>query len=253
MTTLQAVSKVFPDSVFCAAIAVAHRRSEPEMASIVASCDPHGTAVDVGAWYGPWSFWLRRRVDSVVAFEPNPRVAAALRRSVGAGVDVRELALSDRAGHDRLVQLGRIRGEEGGSHLATADEPGHAVDVESSTLDAQGLDRVRLVKIDVEGHELEVVSGGLEVIDRWHPVLVVETEARHGDVHAIFELTASLGYTARVLVDGRWTRIGADELTNLQQRRPPQDQGYLAEVLHAGTGYVRNVVFAHPSSTWVPW
>ena len=49
MTILSRAAGLLPDRVFCAAIAVAHRRFEPEMRDVIRACDPNGTAVDVGA------------------------------------------------------------------------------------------------------------------------------------------------------------------------------------------------------------
>jgi FkbM family methyltransferase len=253
MTAAATVSRFIPDGAFCTAIAMAHRRFEPEMIPIVSACDPDGVAVDVGAWFGPWTHWLSRRVESVVAFEPNPSVVATIQGWVGDNVEVRQLAVSDEPGTVHLAVSGQQRAEEGRSYIdltATAD---NLVEVEATTLDAQALDRVRLLKIDVEGHELAVLRGGVDLIERCHPVLVVELESRYGDVGPVFDLLGSMGYRARVLVDRRWERTGAEELTNVQQRRPPATGGYLSIVVHKGHGYVNNVVFAHPESTWVPW
>ena len=68
------IGRWVPDVIWCTAIAYANQRSEPELRSVVAKCEPGITAVDVGVWYGPWSYWLTRRVDHVIAFEPNPDV-----------------------------------------------------------------------------------------------------------------------------------------------------------------------------------
>jgi FkbM family methyltransferase len=250
VNVVASASRVLPDKAFCRAVAVAHRRAEPEMTAVIAACDPDGVAVDVGAWFGPWSYWLSRRVESVVAFEPNPAVAAVLDRWLGATVDVRPVALSDTAGNGRLAISGRTRGEEGESHLGTGDG---GVPVAVSTLDAQGLERVRLLKIDVEGHELGVLEGARNTLEEWHPVVVVELESRQSDVAGAFGLLASTGFQARVFVDGRWERTGPDELVNRQRRsrRPPG--GYAGSVVRKGNGYVNNVLFVHPESTWVPW
>ena len=38
---------------------------------------------------------------------------------------------------------------------------------------------VGFIKVDVEGHEEEVIDGGFRVIARDHPVLLIEIEERH--------------------------------------------------------------------------
>lgn len=56
------------------------------------------------------------------------------------------------------------------------------------------------VKIDVEGHELEVVSGAMQVLRRGHPSLLIEVagdpDAEGSSAHRLIALLASAGYTA---------------------------------------------------------
>ncbi len=47
------------------------------------------------------------------------------------------------------------------------------------TLDDYAFENVCLVKIDVEGHELEVLKGGVQTLQRERPVILVEIEQRH--------------------------------------------------------------------------
>jgi FkbM family methyltransferase len=222
------------------------------MIPIVSACDPDGVVLDVGAWYGPWSYWLARRVERVVAFEPNPKVAATLRGWVGANVEVREEAVSERAQRLRLAVTGTRRAEEGRSYIDLTDEAEHGIEVRAVALDDLDLDRVRLIKIDVEGHELAALKGATGLLARCHPVLVVEVESRFGDVRPVFNLLTSLGYRARVLRNGTWERTTAEELAAMQVVGTPAG-GYLGMVLRRGNGYINNVVFAHAGSTWVPW
>jgi len=59
---------------------------------------------------------------------------------------------------------------------------------------------VRVIKIDVEGHELAVVQGAIDLIRRDKPLLVIECESRHlpagKTVQDFITLVVSLGYTA---------------------------------------------------------
>ena len=84
-----AVSKLAalaPDRVVAAALSATYPRFEPELARLHDFCPPRGTALDIGAWYGPWSRALARRVPRVVAVEPNPAVAAVLSRTAPTNV-----------------------------------------------------------------------------------------------------------------------------------------------------------------------
>jgi hypothetical protein len=57
------------------------------------------------------------------------------------------------------------------------------------------LPRLYLIKIDVEGHERQVLDGAAAILDRHRPALVIETgHEAHGDRAAIHDLLAGLGY-----------------------------------------------------------
>jgi len=58
-------------------------------------------------------------------------------------------------------------------------------------------DKVALLKIDVEGAELEVFKGAERILRQYTPLLVFECENRHlapGNVQDVFSYLESLGY-----------------------------------------------------------
>ena len=68
-------------------------------------------------------------------------------------------------------------------------------------IDSLALPRVDLIKIDVEGHEREVVLGAMGVITAHRPALLIETinqyslsESRYGHLHWIIDRVQPLGY-----------------------------------------------------------
>lgn len=76
------------------------------------------------------------------------------------------------------------------------------VEVDVATLD-EVLDElrcrsgtIRLLKVDVEGHELAVFEGAKNVLQRDRPLVMAELEQRHGtSVGTINELFRQLGYS----------------------------------------------------------
>jgi len=70
-----------------------------------------------------------------------------------------------------------------------ANGPGHHEDVALTTIDdfatKAGLNRLDLIKMDVEGWELRILKGGAETIQRFRPVMMIELVgqqlARAGD------------------------------------------------------------------------
>ena len=83
------------------------------MAQVVAAFPMGGVALDVGAWYGPWTYWLSRRAAHVTAFEPNPEVAKVLEHAAAPNVTVRRMAVSDHVGNRVARAAGRRQGHRG--------------------------------------------------------------------------------------------------------------------------------------------
>lgn len=130
-----------------------------------------GIIVDAGAHIGNHTAFFAEYLPhlAIHAFEPWPANLDVLRRNVKrfASVVVHAIALSDRSGLLHLAEdpnLGHVRVVEGG---------GYAVD--AAPLDAIGLPQgVTLLKVDVEGHEPEVLAGAAQTIERDRPQILIE-------------------------------------------------------------------------------
>lgn len=234
-------------------VARLHPRVEPMLAEVTSRCDPDCTAVDVGAWYGPWTYWLSRRVRTVETFEPNPELAALLRSAVRPNVTIHEAALSSVAGTATLHVPVSGLGSEGTASLESMDAATSTHEVQTLRLDDRGLEHVGFIKIDVEGHERSVLEGGLDLLARDTPVLVVELDARMGDITPTIGLLEGLGYKGKVQWQGAWRDLGSFDLPHWQRSHADQaSPGYLSDVLRGGR-WVNNVAWVHPQSAWSPW
>ena len=163
-------------------------------------------AVDVGAHKGAYTYWMRHAVGAsgrVYAFEPQPLLAEGLRALIaGQGYDnvvVENLGLSSASGTLQLNVPGK------GTSPGASFEPGgrgvQTYPVRVTTLDdyfsGSVRERIRLVKCDAEGHELEVFRGGERLLGEVRPCLLFECERRHrksGLVDDVFEWLKGLGY-----------------------------------------------------------
>lgn len=168
---------------------------EPEF-RLLARLRRVGTAVDVGANWGQSLFALRRYAapSDVVCFEPNPALADRLRRATAGDdrVRVEAVALGREPGrfdlhipryrrfvYDGLASLdaaeaGQWLDERRVARFDPAKLHVERVEVEVRTLDGYGL-QPDVVKIDVQGLEHAVVSGGLETFRRCRPLTIVES------------------------------------------------------------------------------
>ena len=251
---LSVATSIVPKSVFHPVVARLHLRAEPEMRGIIDRCDPSGTAIDVGAWYGPWTYWLSKRVRDVQSFEPNPKVAAVLRRGVASNVTVHEFAVSDVEGTAELVLQDLSVGSEGTASIVPGVEGAGSHSVRTKRIDDMGFSDVRFIKIDVEGHEDAVIRGARGTIERDLPVLFVELEERMSDINETIAMMSDLGYEARFVMNDAWTSSSSVDLVAWQREftRTHDTQSYLQTVVK-GNGYVNDVAFVHPQSTWAPW
>ena len=131
------------------------------------------TALDIGANIGNHASYFAAHFDRVVAFEPNPPVAAVLRANVMAQkVEVVETGLSDKLGE---LHFAVNQTNLGGSRV-TADPSGMTIKVDTldRLVEPLGLENVRFVKIDVERHEEKVLEGATTFLTNQLPVIAME-------------------------------------------------------------------------------
>ena len=130
--------------------------------------EPGDRVIDAGANMGYFSTLMALRVgDSgrVVAVEAHPRVAATLSANVARNdaiaVDVWPAALSERAGTVRLAEPTDFRANTTGSEVVAEG----GVQVPSVTIDdIVGDAAVKLIKLDLEGHELSALRGAKRLL-----------------------------------------------------------------------------------------
>ena len=211
---------------------------------------PEGAVtVDIGANCGLYTRKLARLSRQVLAFEPSHKMADLLRRTSASNVSVHEIALSDQTGdaelfipqndHELIYGLASLEPAAGAS-----SREGVIVSVPTARLDAIVHQDVAFVKIDVEGHELNVLNGAVELLDRCQPVFLVEAEERHraGATRSVFEFFRDKAYRGYFLKN--------DEVTSVDQFRPEdlQDTSTLLSngARKEGRSYVNNFFFFPP-------
>jgi FkbM family methyltransferase len=186
-------------------------------------------AVDVGANIGLYTLLFSRLVGPegrVHAFEPAPGNARRLRVNLllnaADNVELSERAVFSRTG---TVTLNLFEQRLGSWHSLGRPElpdpfqpgrtvaPSNSIEVESLTLDAYaasaGLDRIALLKIDVEGAEPDVLSGAMGLLERraigavLFEVSLPQAASLGHDPSEPFAHLARLGYeTRRIEADG---------------------------------------------------
>ncbi|MCC7275709.1 MAG: FkbM family methyltransferase [Alphaproteobacteria bacterium] len=240
----------FP-SGFAALAHVADRmrlgRGEPEQALLPLLCDTGEAAVDVGANHGSYTVALLPLATRVFAVEANPKLAYILRARVAAAVRegrvvVLELALSGASGEIDLFVPDDAPALASVEPTVARRMPGHVVHVPCDTLDRLDLPRIGFIKIDVEGHEEEVLAGGAGLIARDRPTLLVEAEERHrpGSLRRIRERLEAAGYRGFFLSGGRLRPVAEFDAAAMQNRSALNEAGTHRR---SGSIYINNFVF----------
>ncbi len=171
---------------------------EREIQYIPYLCNPKNDSIDVGANLGMYTREMTPYSNKVIAFEPIQKLCESFLKSKFAAthnVIIFPYALSDKNGYATLYIprfINRFRTNYSLNAMASLNNSldvyfnqyspryvgSEAVSVETRTLDSFNLDNLGFIKIDVEGHEEEILRGAKKTITASHPHILVEIEER---------------------------------------------------------------------------
>lgn len=170
------------------------RTHEREYQMLDTFVGPGDWVVDVGANVGHYTAKLSKLIGPtgrVIAFEPVPRtfelLAANARQFPHTNVTLMNVALSE---SPQLASMD-VPAVEGGAYLAHLTTQDTGLSILCLPLDALPLPHaIKLVKIDAEGHELSVLRGMKNLLERDRPALIVEVSSE-----AAIEFLRERGYS----------------------------------------------------------
>lgn len=160
--------------------------------------DSFRRAIDIGACVGFWSKDLCDRFSHVDCFEPYEEPLACLKLNLAEkdNYTPHQMALSDKLGTAMLSI-----DESGIGHSSFVESEVTAtkkIETKLSRLDDFKFTDVDFIKIDVQFHELNVLRGARETLERNSPVLCVEcgrrTSREYIYVGRVIEYLYNLGY-----------------------------------------------------------
>ncbi|MEX0271610.1 FkbM family methyltransferase [Leptolyngbyaceae cyanobacterium UHCC 1019] len=159
---------------------------EAEMEFWRDQAQPGMTVIDVGANVGVYTFSAAQRVSAtgrVLAVEPFSGCVDCLAETRRVNqldwVTVCRGAASDRDGTAHLAlhsasEMNQVMTEADASEIATEAVPCFTLD---TLMEREGLQRVDLLKIDAEGHELQVLKGSDRLLKTYAPIILYENIA----------------------------------------------------------------------------
>jgi FkbM family methyltransferase len=203
----------------------------PLAAEVRRAMPPGGCFVDIGAHVGEYVLLAAHAAGpngTVVAFEPNPELAAVIEANSELnslpGVRVRRSVVGAVSGEIDF----EVDPDSGGGWIASPG--GNVRTVEAVTLaqvaESEGLGVIDVVKVDAAGAELDVIRGGLPLVAEgrlplvfsklYHPEVVRE---RFGyDSLALPEELLAHGYALEALTaDGQQSVTGAEDAVRLSE------------------------------------
>lgn len=196
---------------------------EPELRQLQRLLSPGDVFIDVGANIGLYALKAARLVGStgrVLALEPGAEAYGHLASNIALNTfdwaEPLKIAASDKAGEAVLHHVPLGSDPQAFSLVANARAV-NGETVETVPLDNLivrcGLDRVDLIKIDVEGAEPLVIAGAGRVLSEFRPAVIFECNAHinaGGDDGAAGQAWAMLkaaGYCFYRLVEGHFVHI----------------------------------------------
>lgn len=158
------------------------------------------TALDIGAMLGAYSHGFKRAVGNgeVFAFEPNPEAFMCLKINCPS-VRCYNFAIGAKTGWCS-VKRHEIYPDNHGATEVIHDDTGTTIIRTLDDFCPNRTESIKLIKIDVEGMEPEVIQGAMNTIRKFRPIIFVE-----------------INHIALRRHDHRWTQI-VDPLIQLDYR-----------------------------------
>jgi FkbM family methyltransferase len=154
------------------------------------------TALDLGANIGNHSLFFSGYFNEVHAFEPNPRTFKAL----SLNAELVDNVICHQVGLSNLTATAHFRvnpSNLGASRIVSSPEPG-AIEIKLVSLDSvvSGAADIKLIKVDVEGHDYAALVGAEETIAIHKPLILFEQLAEDpaSNESATLALLKAYGY-----------------------------------------------------------
>jgi FkbM family methyltransferase len=175
-------------------------------------------SIDVGVYRGVYSYKLSQISKHVHSFEPNPLIFPYLEKNLKKiikNITLYNAALSNENketelkiplrnntinnNYEEKYKLGCAT-----IHKKNFSEKEKYITHKVKTLKLDDIyfnNKIDFIKIDVEGHEKSVIDGGIKLIKKYKPNLLVEIEERHSKekVEDTISFINSLGYKSYIL------------------------------------------------------
>ncbi len=188
------------------------RSDEQEINLVKKFIKPGSDSIDVGVYRGVYSYEMSKYSEKVHSFEPNPIIFKYIdknlkkfiknihlynfalsnqNKTINLKIPIRN-SNSNKEIFEEYYEMGRAT-----IHNENNFENYENFEIQTKTIDELSFDnKISFIKIDVEGHELEVIEGAKNTIKKDKPILLVEIEKQYTkkEVAESINFINSLGY-----------------------------------------------------------
>lgn len=154
--------------------------------------------VDVGAQYGDYALLcaLKYRVSKVTLFEPVPANYEEIQRNISmngaSNITAHNIAISNENGNMEINVDGNMGVRKGN---------GERISVQTAKLDSLNLSKPDIIKIDVEGFEIDALKGARNLLEQHHPKIILEAhslELKQQAIDFLSDMNYKLAHVGKV-------------------------------------------------------
>ena len=175
-----------------------------------ANIDKENVVLDIGANIGAHTLKMSSLAKQVHSFEPFPTSNALLNENISlnniTNVTTHKFALGNESctsnylwvSENNFGAAGLQLSKEPRNRTSTDFDSGKDIEVSVTTLDQfckrKYIEEIHLIKMDVEGMELDVLLGGIDCIKKYKPIIVMEIWGGNPFGSSKAKLLKDLGY-----------------------------------------------------------
>jgi FkbM family methyltransferase len=201
-------------------------------------------AIDIGANIGIYSYYFSKFCKRIESFEPVYFFTNDLREYIknNKNINLHSTGLSNQNGNFEIYTPLIKGGKRLDVGLTSLSKPTDTKNFITTKIDLKKLDDynfsgVELIKIDVEGHEYEVIDGAQKTILKCKPIILIEIEQRHLkniNICDVFNKLKGLGYAGSFYNDKKFHPLSSFDVEKNQLK-------YLDNV--NSNNYINNFIF----------
>lgn len=226
-----------------ASLTTGNYKCEPELLYIHQVLKDDSVFIDIGTNKGIYLYQAEKVIQNgtIFGFEPNQSLVDYI-KPLFPKVKLFPLAVSSSSGTSVLHIPKKGNGlQDTRASLEAMGEGVEKIEIRTITLDdwakQEGVSKIDLVKIDVEGHEFDSIKGCAQILKTFQPIFIIEIELRHANypINEIFDFITGFGYDV-FYFDRKTLRLQSFEVAQLADF---QKEEYLNDF----NRYINNFIF----------